>query len=238
MWLLTVWGHEVASVYFLSFTEVGFYLDSFTVIFPLVCLVNLDVQCIVPALKLKKANKMGDQLMYYFSKHSFLRMFFLFFFFKFFLNGHLCRRDALMYFIQKIGCQTLCSLPFTLMGVVWKNLYVDVPPDFEILTFAIPYFVPIYYPSIYQFCTKNTQFAKIGCFLPSFAQNTPNLCKLGAFILWSKPPDHYIKICEKVPRKAGTYMYIMSMWVPQDTDHLMILLWSTQYKYSHTGHKL
>ena len=32
-------------------------------------------------------------------------------------------------------------------------------PDFEILTFAIPNFVPIYQPSIYQFCTKNTKFS-------------------------------------------------------------------------------
>ena len=46
-------------------------------------------------------------------------------------------------------------------------------PDFEILAFTIPNFVPIYQPSIYQSFVQKTRdlFAKIVCFLPSFAQN-------------------------------------------------------------------
>ena len=40
-----------------------------------------------------------------------------------------------------------------------KILYVDVPAasDFKILTSAIPNFVPIYYPSVYQFCKSTKQ---------------------------------------------------------------------------------
>ena len=33
-----------------------------------------------------------------------------------------------------------------------------------------------------------------------------------------KPPDHYTKFCEKVPQKAGTYTYTMSMWEPPRAD--------------------
>ena len=29
-----------------------------------------------------------------------------------------------------------------------------------------------------------------------------------------KPPDRYTKFREKVPQKAGTYTYTMSMWEP------------------------
>ena len=28
------------------------------------------------------------------------------------------------------------------------------------------------------------------------------------------PPDHFTKICEKTPQKAGTYTYTMSVWEP------------------------
>ena len=55
--------------------------------------------------------------------------------------------------------------------------------DFEILTFIIPNFVPFtthQYTILYK---KHPIFAQIGCFLPSFAQNTPNLSIFGALIL-------------------------------------------------------
>ena len=89
-------------------------------------------------------------------------------------------------------------------------------PDFEILTFAIPNFAPIYHPSILytNFEQIKPNFAKIGCFLPSFAQNTPNLCKLGAFICDENPRSLY-KNPQKSAQKTGTYTYIMSMSTPQ-----------------------
>ena len=65
-----------------------------------------------------------------------------------------------------------------------------------------------------NFVQKTPNFAKIWCFLPSFAQNRPNLCKLGAFIYDENTPDRYTKIREKAPQKARTYKYTMSMWLP------------------------
>ena len=61
--------------------------------------------------------------------------------------------------------------------------------DFKMLT--IQYFVPIYHPSIYQFCIKTPNSAQIGCFSPSLAKNTPNLCKLDTFHLWWPPSSLY-----------------------------------------------
>ena len=61
---------------------------------------------------------------------------------------------------------------------------------------------------------KAPNFDQIVCFLQLFAQNTPNLCNLGSFVSDenTSPPDRYTKFHEKVPQKAGTYMYTMSMW--------------------------
>ena len=49
---------------------------------------------------------------------------------------------------------------------------------------------------------KVPNFATVGCFLPSFAQNTPN---------WVPSSVININIHKKVPQKTGTYTYTMSM---------------------------
>ena len=43
------------------------------------------------------------------------------------------------------------------VGGVFENFCMWMClPDIEILTFSLPIFVPIYHPSVYQFCTKKT----------------------------------------------------------------------------------
>ena len=54
-----------------------------------------------------------------------------------------------------------------------------------------------------NFVQKSHNFAKIGCFLPSFAQNTPNLCKLGAFICDETHPITLPKYVKKHPERPA-----------------------------------
>ena len=68
-------------------------------------------------------------------------------------------------------------------GALWNKIYMDVPAglgnfDFHFTKFC-PHLPPISMPNLYK---KASNFAQTGCFLPSFAHNTPNLCKLGTFI--------------------------------------------------------
>ena len=58
-----------------------------------------------------------------------------------------------------------------------------------------------------NFVQKTQNFAKIWCFSPSFAQNTPNLCKLGAFICDENLRSLYQNLRKSVPIGRHTYVY-------------------------------
>ena len=108
---------------------------------------------------------------------------------------------------------------------------------FEILTFAIPNFVPVYQPSAYQFCAKNTQycstlpwFSLVPYFHPSVYQfvqkkkkNHPVLLKftiiyskytqfmqIGHLRLWWKKTKTWspFQNLAKTPQKAGTVISV------------------------------
>ena len=95
-------------------------------------------------------------------------------------------------------------------------------PEFKILTFAILNFVPFTTHQYVNFVKKTSNFATVGCFLPSFAQNTPNLFKVGAgcLHLWWKPPDPYTKINnnKKTPNFATVGCFLPSF--AQNTPNL------------------
>ena len=85
--------------------------------------------------------------------------------------------------------------------------------DFKILIFAIPIFPPLtiheytgYANSL--FIQKNTQFCLYWMLFTIYTQNTPNSCKLGAFVC-DEYSDCSNKICENAPQKAGTYTMSM-----------------------------
>ena len=67
-------------------------------------------------------------------------------------------------------------------GYVCQNCMWMCLLHLEKLTFSIPTFSTITHPSVYHFRKKSTQFCSIGCFLPKFAQNTPNLYNLSSVI--------------------------------------------------------
>ena len=84
-------------------------------------------------------------------------------------------------------------------------------PDLENLTISIPIFCQISHPSVYHFRKKSTQF---GSNWVLFYNNLPKIHPI--YVIWApsslmKTPDRYTKFCEKVPQKAGTYTYTMSM---------------------------
>ena len=85
-------------------------------------------------------------------------------------------------------------------------------PDLENMTFSIPIFYPISHPSVYHFWKKSTQFWP---YWVLFTILSPKI--LPIYVIWAsssltKTPGRYTKFREKAPQKAGTYMYIMSMW--------------------------
>ena len=84
--------------------------------------------------------------------------------------------------------------------------------------FSKPIFHTITHRQYTNFERKAPNFAQIGCFLPWFAQNTPNSCT--CHVIWSpsslmKPTDRYhTKYCEIAPEKGYIYIYHVNVRIP------------------------
>ena len=98
-------------------------------------------------------------------------------------------------------------------GVLSPKSYVDVPAGPRksdcLYTNFLPNFPPISIPFSKE---KHPILIKLGAFYNNLPKIHPifNL-NLGSFVSDENPPDRYTKFREKVPQKAGTYTYIMSM---------------------------
>ena len=100
-------------------------------------------------------------------------------------------------------------------GVLSPKLYVDVPAgprkSDHLYTNFLPNFPPISIPFSKE--KHPTILIKLG----AFYNNLPKIHPI--YVIWAlsslmKPPNRYTKFREKVPQKAGTYTYTMSMWEP------------------------
>ena len=99
-------------------------------------------------------------------------------------------------------------------GVLSPKSYVDVPAgprksDYLCTNF-LPNFPPINIPFSKE---KHPILIKLG----AFYNNLPKIHPI--YVIWApsslmKTPHRYTKFCKKVPQKAGTYTYTMSMWGP------------------------
>ena len=86
-------------------------------------------------------------------------------------------------------------------------------PDFKILTFAIPIFVPIYHPSVHQFRKKkNTLFWSNWVLFTKICSKYTQFTYTGAFLCDKK--SLILSKFAKSTQMAGTYTYTMSMWEP------------------------
>ena len=99
-------------------------------------------------------------------------------------------------------------------GVLSPKSYVDVPAGPRKSDYLYTNFLPNFPPISIPFSKeKHPIWIKLG----AFYNNLPKIHPI--YVIWApsslmKPPDRYTKFREKVPQKAGTYTYTMSMWEP------------------------
>ena len=101
-------------------------------------------------------------------------------------------------------------------GGLKKKIYVDVPAGHPNIDFRyIAIFSFINHPSLCQFCTQNKflNFAKILCFYHHLLNmiHTVHVNWVALSVMNPLPLHCYTKMCEKVPGKAGIYMYTLSI---------------------------
>ena len=96
-------------------------------------------------------------------------------------------------------------------GVLSPKSYVDVPAGPRKSDYLYTNFLPNFPPISIPFSKeKHPIWIKLG----AFYNNLPKIHPI--YVIWApsslmKPPDRYTKFREKVPQKAGTYTYTMSM---------------------------
>ena len=98
---------------------------------------------------------------------------------------------------------------YTSRGVLQKNCTWICLPEFKFWLSLYLNLSPFTTHPYTNFVQKTPNFATIGCVLPPFAQNTPNLCKLGAFICDENPSIAIPKSAKKCAKRQ-THIHIPS----------------------------
>ena len=126
-------------------------------------------------------------------------------------------------------------------GVLSPKSYVDVPAGPRKSDYLYTNFLPNFPPISIPFSKEEHPiWIKLG----AFYNNLPKIHPI--YVIWApsslmKPPDRYTKFREKVPQKAGTYTYTMSMWDPpgHEGERWISLVWwngSLWNSYRPIGH--
>ena len=129
--------------------------------------------------------------------------------------------SQLLIFYCKYTTNILCTAGFKTRGwgLLSPKSYVDVPAGPWKSDFLYTNFLPSFPPISLAFLKEKHQIlTKLG----ALYYNLPKIHPI--YVIWAplslmKTPDHHTKFCEKVPQKAGTYMYTMSMWEPPGSKH-------------------
>ena len=125
-------------------------------------------------------------------------------------------------------------------GLLSPKSYVDVPAGPRKSDYLYTNFLPNFPPISIPF-SKAPNLTKLGAFYNNLPQIHP------IYVIWApsslmKTPDRSTKFREKVPQKAGTYTYTMSLWEPPGTcdgfeASVMVKSWRNDYKVGGWGNR-